>query len=191
MGLATNSATTAAEYDLVRVNSSLADAHSIARIPLNFLKGMTYRDDTLYVGRITGGIYSVDPLTGTPTLVAASGKQISGLDFNPVTGELWASVKGGSPVDGIYKISLPSGTATLVGVTGFGVATLDIAFDANGTLFGLIGTGVTTNELALIDTLTGGGTKIGPMGFTSGQGIAFHPDVANFAFAYHPFRNGT
>ncbi len=188
MGLATNSATTAAEYDLVRVNSSLADAHSIAKIPLNFLKGMTYRDDTLYVGRITGGIYSVDPVTGTPTLVAASGKQIAGLDFNPVTGELWASVKGGSPIDGIYKIGIPSGTATLVGTTGFGVQTVDIAFDANGTLFGLIGTGVTPNELVLIDTLTGGGTKIGPMGFTSGQGIAFHPDVANFAFAYHLFQ---
>ena len=188
MGLATNSATTAAVYDLVRVNSSLADAHSIAQIPLNFLKGMTFHGDTIYVGRITGGIYSVDPLTGTPTLAASTGKQIAGIDFNPVTGELWASVKGGSPVDGIYKIDLPSGTPTLVGTTGFGVQTVDIAFDANGTLFGLIGTGTTQNELVLIDTLTGGGTKIGPMGFTTAQGIAFHPDVANFAFAYHLFQ---
>ncbi len=187
MGLATNSPTTAAEYDVVRVNSSLGDAHTITTIPLNFLKGMTFRDDTLYVGRITGGIYSVDLATGTPTLVASTGKQLAGIDFNPVTGELWASVKSGVPVDGIYKVSLPSGTLTLVGTTGFGVQTVDIAFDANGTLFGLVGTGVTQNELVLIDTLTGGGTKIGPMGTASVQGIAFHPDVANFAFAYHFF----
>ncbi len=190
VGLATNSATTAAAYDVVRINSSLGDAHTISTIPLNFLKGMTFRDDTMYVGRITGGIYSVDLATGTPTLVAATGKQLAGIDFNPVTGELWASVKGGpaTPIDGIYKIDLLTGTPTLVGTTGFGVQTVDIAFDANGTLFGLIGTGVNTNELVLIDTLTGGGTKIGPMGITSAQGIAFHPDVANFAFAYHFFQ---
>lgn len=188
MGLATNSATTAAEYDVVRVNSSLGDAHPLCTVPLNFLKGMSFRDDTLYVARITGGIYSVDLSTGTPTLVASTGKQLSAIDFNPVTGELWAAVKGGSPIDGIYKVDLPSGTTTLVGTTGFGVQTVDLAFDANGTLFGLIGTGIATNELALIDTLTGGGTKVGPMGFTSGQGIAFHPDVANFAFAYHLFQ---
>jgi len=177
MGLAINSATTAANYDIVRVNTSLADAHTISRIPLNFIKGMAYHDDTLYVARITGAIYWVDPGTGTPTQVAASGKNLSAIDFNPVTGELWAGVSRGSPVDAIYKIDLATGTPTLVGTTGFNVPTVDIAFDAIGKLLGIIGTGTAPSQLISIDTATGAGTVIGPLGITSAQGIAFHPDV--------------
>jgi len=188
MGLATTSLTTAAVYDVVRVSSSQGDAHSIGRINLNFLKGMAYRGDTLFVTRITGGVYRVDLVADSTELVASTGLQLSAIDFNPVTGELWAGVKGGSPVDGIYKISLPSGTPTLVGATGFGVPTVDIAFDANGTLFGLIGSGLVPNQLAIIDTLSGGGTIIGPTGFSTGQGITFHPDVANPVVSYHLFQ---
>jgi len=176
-GLAINSPTTAANYDIVRVNSSLADAHSVSRIPLNFLKGMAYHNDTLYVSRITGAIYWVDPETGTPTQVAATGINLSAIDFNPVTGELWAGVSRGTPVDGIYKIDLATGTPTLVGRTGFNVQTVDLAFDAIGKLLGLIGTGASTSELISIDTSNGTGTVVGSLGITSAQSIAFHPDV--------------
>jgi hypothetical protein len=188
MGLAINSPTSAARADLVRVSSLGGDAHVVSTIDVSLLKGMTFRDDTLYLGRINGAVYRVDIPTGNATQIASAGIPISGLDFNPVTGELWASVRGGSPIDGIYKISLPAGVATLVGTTGLGVQTIDIAFDANGTLFGLVGTGAAQSELILIDTLTGGGTKIGPLGLTTAQSIAFHPDVANFAYSYHLFQ---
>jgi hypothetical protein len=188
IGLAINSPTSAARSDLVRVSSLLGDAHVVSTIDVSLLKGLAFRDDTLYAARINGAIYTVDIPTGAATQVASSGIAISGLDFNPVTGELWASVRGGSPIDGIYKISLPSGAATLVGTTGLGVQTVDIAFDAAGNLFGIVGTGAAQSELIIIDTLTGGGTKIGPLGLTTAQALAFHPDVALYAHSYHLFQ---
>jgi hypothetical protein len=188
LGLAINSATVAAKADIVRVNSATGDAHVISTIDLSLLKGMAIREDTVYVGRINGSLYRVDIPTGTPTLISSGGPAIAGLDFNPLTGELWASVRSGSPIDGLYKIALPSGAATLVGTTGLGVQTTDIAFDAAGNLFGLVGTGATQSELVLIDTLTGGGTKIGSLGLTTAQALEFHPDVANFANSYHLFK---
>ncbi len=178
MGLAINSTTTAAKYDLVRVNAGLGDAHTVSRLEQNFLKGIAYRGDTLYVARLTGAIYRVEPGIDTLTQVAATGKNLSTIDFNPVTGELWGAVSFGSPVDGVYKINLDSGTTTLVGRTGFNVATVDIAFDAIGKLLGLVGTGLSTpSRLISIDTATGVGTVIGPLGINTALSIAFHPDV--------------
>jgi hypothetical protein len=187
MGIATTSSTNAASYDLVRVNSVLGDAHPVSSIAFSFLKGMAFRGDTLYVARINGALYRVDIATGATTLVASTGLQISGIDFHPVTGELWASVRGGTNPDRIYKISLPSGVPTLVGATGFGVQTVDIMFDANGNLFGLVGTGNTTNNLILIDTSTGVAGLIGSMGIVTAQGLATKPgtgfNAAMYSFA--------
>jgi hypothetical protein len=117
--------------------------------------------------------------TGASTLVATTGINIAGLAFNPISGELWASVRPpASPVDAIYKISLPSGTATLVGSTGLGLLTTDIIFDANGRLFGITGSGAQVNDFIRIDTTTGAGTVIGSMGIAGTQAITWRPDFA-------------
>jgi hypothetical protein len=174
LGLAASGSNT----NMLRINSLAGDAHSIGGIPLNNLKGMAFRGDTLYVGRITGGIYRVNISTGAATLVTTTSPviNISGLAFHPVTGQLYASVRlPSAQPDRIYKVSLPSGATTLVGATGQG-PTQDIIFSNAGQLFGITNTGTTTNNLIRIDTTTGVGTLVGSMGITGAQGLATRPD---------------
>lgn len=157
---------------LVRINSTLGDAHKTTVIAQSLLKGMAFKGDTLYVGRINGALYRVDMSTGVLTLVANTGLNLAGLAVNPFTGVLWASVRSSVNPDRIFKISLPSGTPALVGMTGLGVATQDIAFDGRGNLIGVAGTGTSVTNLIVIDTLTGAGTVLGPTGILAGNGLS-------------------
>ncbi len=159
---------------IARVNSERGDAHPTAVfINQTFLKGMEFlNDSTVYVGKINGKIYTVNLRTGVSTEVASTGLLIAGLALDPVTHQLWVSSRNTSNSDRMYKVSMPSGTSTIVGSTGFGQQTTDIAFDANGNLYGLIGSSSQTNRLILIDTLTGAGTLVGSMARSSMQGIA-------------------
>ena len=168
-------ATSGTSMQVLRVNSTLGDAHPVSVIPLTVIKGMALRNDTMYVGRLSGGLYRVDMPTGTSTLLSNTGLVISAMDFNPVTGVLWIAgrpIAGGNN-DRIYKYPLPSGPATLVGSTGFVVSTTELAFDAAGDLFGIITPGgLNPNKLILIDTSNGAGTIVGFMGQTNMTGIA-------------------
>jgi hypothetical protein len=184
VGLATNLAGPAGAYDIVRINALGGDAHPIANMVLSLVKGMAFHGDTLYAARINGTIYRVDMTTGATTLVASTGLQISGMDFHPVTGKLWLSVRGGANPDAIYKMNFPAGAPTLVGTTGFGIGTVDITFDGSGNLFGLVGTAPATNSLLLIDTTSGIGSLIGSMGIVSGQGLAMLPGTAFYTNTY-------
>ena len=140
----------------------------------------------MYLGRVNGTILRLDLSTGNITQIAATGLKLDGLDFNPVTGELWASVQISSPTDRIFKINLAAGgTPTLVGRTNFNVQTVDIAFDGAGNLFGLIGTGAQPSRLILIDTLTGSGTILGNIGMNPTQGLAIDPALT---LPVHAFR---
>ena len=165
--------TTNASYVLMRINSTGGDAHPLLAVKGIILKGMAFRGDTLYVANIAGPVYRINMTTGDTTRVATTGLNIGGLDFHPLTGELWASVRTSG---NIYKISLPSGTPTLIGNTGQG-STADIMFNSRGNLFGVTGTGATTNQLIRINTTTGVGTLIGSMGISSVQAIAMYPDT--------------
>lgn len=163
---------------IVRINSLAGDAHYVSTIPLTSIKGMAFRGDTLYVGRLTGQLYRVDIPTGAATLVATTSPIVNfaGMDFNPLTGQLWASVRAPSnPVDRIFKVAIPSGAATLVGQTGQG-ATPDIIFDGNGKLYGVIGTGTSTNSLIRIDTSNASSSVVGSMGIATVQALAMYPD---------------
>lgn len=164
-----------ASVTLARINSSLADAHPVKTFSLTFAHGLALKDDTFYVARITGQIYRLNEATGTTTLVASTGgKAIAGMDFNPITGQLWFSVRNGT-LDQIYKMNFPSGPPVLVGRTGFNVSTVDIAFDAAGHLFGIIGSNTVPNELIVIDTTVGYGQIIGPLGVFGCQALAIPP----------------
>ncbi len=170
---------------LLRVNSSGGDAHTVMTIPYSTVEAMTFRGDTIYFGRFNGTIFRLDLSTGNIVQVASTGIKIAGLDFNPVTGELWASSQISSPQDRIYKIDLTTGATTLVGRTMLNVQTPDIAFDGAGNLFGVIGIGSQPSNLILIDTLTGGATIIGDIGIKPVQTIAIDHDAM---FPVHAFR---
>ena len=143
---------------------------------------MTYHGDTLYFGRITGALYRMDPSSGISTQVASTGIHLAGIDFNPVTGVLWASTcpfsECGVNNNNIYKITLPSGAKTLVGNAGLSAPILDIAFDANGNLFAIVGTSP-QSSIAIIDTATGGGTIFGTLGIQDAKALAFSPGTSD------------
>ena len=75
--------------------------------------------------------------------------------------------------DKIYKIDLSTGDTTSVGGTGFNVATNDLAFDENGVLYGIKGTGSQISDLFTIDMNTGEGTIVGPVGMQAVTGLAY------------------
>ncbi len=190
-GELTGLATVGANYALVRINSFAGDGHpySPAAIPsVAFLKGMAYHGDSLYFGRITGALYRMNPTTGVSALVASTGIHIGGLDFNPITGILWATTcpfsECGSNNNNIYKIKLPSGAATLVGNAGLSGPLLDIAFDATGNLFGIVGT-QPNSSLAVIDTATGVASIVGSLGTNDAKALTFTPGTSVATNSYH------
>ncbi len=167
-------------YDLVRINGTSGEAFPVSILSIPFstnLKGMAFRPDgSLFIGSINGQLYSVNLQTGVATLAATARIPIGGLAFNPLTSELWASVRTSPGPDRIYKISLPSGDTTRIGVTGLGQATQDIMFDGSGHLFGMIGGGIQTSRLIRINTANGTGTVIGSFGITSMLAMAMTSD---------------
>ena len=100
---------------------------------------------------------SVIGLAGFPSL--------SGLDFQPGTGTLFAS-SGFTDGGRLFTLDPTTGAATLVGITGFN-AVSGLAFEpAYGTLFGSANTATSTSNfpdtLVTIDPATGAGTAVGP-----------------------------
>lgn len=63
------------------------------------------------------GLYEINPDTGVCTLVNAyaAGYDLGGLDFDPVSGKLYAANDGTSPARGIYEFDPTFATLTLVG----------------------------------------------------------------------------
>lgn len=174
VGLVATTDGNAATYTYSRVNTLYGDAHPVSSFSLALTRGLAIRHDSIFVARITGQIYRLNPTTGATTLVASTGKGISGMDFNPLTGQLWFSVRTGV-LDQVYKMNFPSGTPILVGRTGLNVSTVEIAFDAAGHLFGVTGSNLIPNQLIVIDTSFGIGTIVGPMGIFACQALAIPP----------------
>jgi D-alanyl-D-alanine carboxypeptidase len=176
----------ASGWELVHIDGVSGEA--FPRVALRFtgisstVKGMDFSPDgTLYLGTKNGRIYTVDTASGVCTQVVSAKVPISGLAFNPLTGELWLSVQVSSLLrDRIYKVNLQSGDTVGVGNTGLSHPLTDIAFDARGNLYGIegTGTGAPTNRLVRIDTATGKGREIGSfIGVGCMQAIAFSPDT--------------
>ena len=151
--------------------------------PSASVTGMDFSSDgTLYLGASNGNIYTVDTASGVCTQVASSKVPISGLGFNPLTGELWLATQSTllfKEKDRIFRMNLQTGDTMGVGNTGFGLPLVDIDFDERGNLYGIVATGAgsPTNRLARIDTATGRGTEIGSFGVAGMNAIAFSPDT--------------
>jgi D-alanyl-D-alanine carboxypeptidase len=169
-------------WELVQIDGETGDTYPRVKIkfpsgaPTDF-KGMDIAPDgTILIGSIDGRIYKVAASTGVATLAASSKIPISGLALDPASGVLWASVRT-NPVlrDRIFRVDLSTGDTAGAGNTGFNQPLVDLAFDAAGNLFGLVGnpSSSTQYRLARINTSTAAGTVIGPMGLSGMAGIAF------------------
>ncbi len=166
-------------YFIVRINSDLGDAYVLDTVFIANLKGMEFRNDgALLVASQTGSIYEVDIYNVDPMEVTMSNIPIAGLAINPITNQLWASVRPAiTGKDRIYKIALPFGDTIRVGSTGTGMITTDIIFDAKGNLYGLVGSGTQQNKLIKIDTSNAVGTVVGSLGISSVLSLALYADT--------------
>jgi len=133
-------------------------------------------NDVLYVMDSANDLHTLDPATGTATLVVSVTETIRGMEFDPTTGILWGGEGGaGGNNEGIFTIDLGTGTATLVGNTGLGSNTPALCFDAAGNLYGSRGGGGGPNDFVSIDKTTGAGTVIGAIGFIAVAGMSTLP----------------
>ncbi len=164
---------------LYRVSPAYGDALPALPIPLTATRAIAFSaGDTLYAATTTGRLYRIDLATGDTTFVGlAPGISYAGLSFDPLAGQLWASVRQLIVArDRIYTVSTIDGDTTLVGSTGDGQITPSITFDPLGTLYGLKGSNTQTNNLISINTTTGAGTVIGSAGMSGLLAIAMRLD---------------
>ena len=164
------------QSDILKVNSLQGDAYVIYTFDLPNMVSIAF-DTTgmLYAALVTGDIYSIDLTNGTYGYIITTQIEITAITFEPSTNDLWASIKAGfgAPKDEIYKINLATGDTTFVGRTGFNVSTNALAFDENGILYGIKGTGSQVCDLFSIDVSSGEGTIIGSTGLQALTGLAY------------------
>lgn len=124
----------------------------------------------------------LNPATGAVTsIVGPIGMAVTGMAFHPVTGVLYGSTGGNSPVNprSIITINTTTGAGTLVGATGLGNPLADLSFRADGTLFGWSEAG---DDLATVNLATGVATIVSDSGLaTAGSGLTFSGATLFFA----------
>jgi len=109
-----------------------------------------------------GKLYELDPLTGAAVWRGAAGTpaQQSSLEFD-AGGRLYAW--GCNEYPNLYRVDKLTGARTLVGAVGYNGAG-DMAFDVDGTLYGVSHDGSgTPSNLITIDTASGAGTLVGTL----------------------------
>jgi hypothetical protein len=133
------------------------------------------KNETLYGVTQFGEVYTIDLSDGNFNFVVNANTSVGGISFHPLTNELWASSRGfvGPNKDKIFKVDLATGDITLIGNTGLPFMTNDIAFDEKQKMYGLIGGSGIVSDLIEIDTITGEGTIVGPVGFENILGLAY------------------
>ncbi len=121
-----------------------------------------------------GALYTIDPTSGAATLVhafvgasnASLTYGVNGLAFQPPTGILYGTTSPDSPNSGnsLVTINPATGQVTVIGPSGTSYPYTNIAFAANGTLYGWLissNAGATEQGLASINLTTGAGTYAG------------------------------
>jgi len=164
------------ESQILRVNSLGGDAYLLHTLNLGNMVSIAFdTSGNLYGALETGDIYSIDLSNGTYQYVSTALIELTAITFEPTTNDLWATIQGGFGVDKdqIFKIDLLTGDTTFVGLTGFNTLTNGLAFDENGVLYGIMGSGPTVSDLFIIDINTGEGTIVGSVGLMALTDLAF------------------
>ncbi|MBP1667554.1 MAG: hypothetical protein H6Q23_2414 [Bacteroidetes bacterium] len=148
-----------------RVKVSISEADDFS--------GMDFAPDgTLYLTSRDGKIFRVDTATGAGTLLVTSPLQIGSMAIKAGTDEVWATARmGTSRNPRIFKINLENGDTLGIGNAELDQLVSDIAFDAQGKLFGII-EGLPC-RLVNLDLATGKGTEIKTYDTTEITSITF------------------
>ncbi|HEC76711.1 MAG TPA: PKD domain-containing protein [Thermoplasmatales archaeon] len=159
----------------------------------DFIAGACWANGTWYGCEYSSSgsnsnIWTIDPSTGSMTLVGASGstQTLNGLAYDPTTDTMYAC---GSTV--LYTIDMNSGSASVVGAMGNAGVMIGIACDANGNLYGL---DLADEGLYSINKTTGSATLIGSTGLSLNyaQDMAFDKDnnILYLAAFIYPIKGG-
>lgn len=127
----------------------------------------------------TGTLVSIDPLTGTATVIGLTNDgignnyRLTGLAFDPFSGVLYGSSGNSSPTNPgtLVTVDPMTGLVTLIGSYGTGGTMADLTFTPDGTLYGWLEP--SADDMYSINRSTGAATLIGDSGLgTFGSGIA-------------------
>jgi hypothetical protein len=161
--------------DLYKIDAATGTAVFVASTGLLFSRAIAFDGNDVLYGLVFDpsnfefNLVTINTTTGISTLVGiAPMGDWRGMAFDPTDGTLWASTAG----EEIYVINPETGEPTLIGTTGLDGVIPDIHFDEMGNLYGAIGGGSVPNRLISINKMTGTGTIIGFIGFTSVSGLA-------------------
>jgi hypothetical protein len=157
-----NYATAPASVGNVNTNFTLSD------IAVDPITGFIYA-----VRLASGGeFFRLDPNTGAAAFIGSTPgiPNINALEFDQA-----GQAYGWSEQGILYRINKVTGAATTVGPVGFASGG-DLAFDADGTLYG-----ATINSLIRIDPATGAGTLIGMFGIAQVYGLEIDLDGTMYA----------
>jgi len=167
--------TRSGDADIVRV-SAAGDAYLLSTVAIPTMAGIAFNTAGTLYGITSGGeLYTIDITNGTTTFVVTGEGSYSGITFNPVTNELWASSRSFIPPnkDAIFTVDFATGDTTIIGHTALNIITNDIVFDEMGNLYGVIGGASEINDFISIDVTNGVGTVVGSVGFKNVLGMAF------------------
>lgn len=167
---------TTTRSDLLRINAVGGDAYQFTQLKVPDIYSIDFdRNGNLYGIKRTGEIYRFNLPSGDSIFVSRVPTTLVSFAFDPITNDLYGTVRNivGAVRDRIIKINLQTGDTTHIGRTSFGVNTVDIAFNNNGSLFGIKGSASQVSDLFSIDKNTGTGTLIGAVGMQGLTGIAF------------------
>ncbi len=121
----------------------------------------------------TNELVSIDTATGARTVIgsAVGNGEWSGMT-GAVDGTLYVSSSDCGVNSTLYTINPTTADLTLVGQIGFGSCIIDIAINAAGEMYGV---DIVSDSLVQINTTTGAGTTVGPLGVDANyaQGLDF------------------
>jgi CubicO group peptidase (beta-lactamase class C family) len=163
-------------WQLVKFDGVTGEAFPRVKISISEaddFSGMDFAPDgTLYLTSRDGKIFTVDTITGAGTLLVTSPVKIGSMAIEPETGEVWATARmGTSRNPRIFKINLENGDTLGIGNADLDQLVSDIAFDAQGNLFGII-EGL-PSRLVNLDVAKGKGTEIKTYDTTDIMSITF------------------
>ena len=133
-------------------------------------------------------LVAVDTATGSASVIGTAsglpGSSISGMKQDPVTGTVYVTTlpPDSSGVSQLWTIDPTTTQTTLVGTVTNSIAIIDIAFNAQGQMYGV---DIADDALVAIDKTTAEGSVIGSLGFNANyaSGLAFDLQTNTLYFA--------
>jgi len=140
----------------------------------DFIPAGTWADGTWYVSVYgSGALYTVDPSTGTMTLI---GGGVSG-GWNGIAYDDNSETLYGAASTAFYTIDIATGSSSFVGNFGIGgELMIDIAIDNNGNCYGH---DIATDSIYSIDLSSGSATLIGSTGLAANYAQGMEYDKVN------------